>query len=298
MARPDLRPMGLGEVLDRSFQMLRRHLGTLFVTTLLGMAPMLVVYLSMGAPMGGAMTEAQVQAAGGVVIVAVLVFLVTLTIAWAALTREVEDAVSGQTVSLADGARYGLRSFPKVMALGILAYLAGLALLVPAVLAAAALAMLGSLFLGETMAAVLVGLLVVASFLVAALFWAPLGFLSLPAMVAEGLGPIRALRRAHQLGKGGRGRVVATALVAWLVMLLPTLGLPFLFGFGVEFWTGGGVGTTSSLQFYLYQAVTFAVGGLTTPFMVAVMVFTYYDRRTRREGYDVELAFEAIPRGA
>lgn len=295
MTRLDLRPMGVGEVLDRSFQMLRRHLGTLFVTTLLGMAPLLVIYLSMGVPMGAAMPEEQLAGIGGLALVAFFVFMVTVTVAWAALTRQVDQAVEGGPVSLADGARYGVRKFLKVLGLMILVYLAGLGLLLPATLAAVALGLVVSLVLGEAASAVAVAVLIVVAFAVAALVWAPLAFLSLPAMVSEGIGPVQALRRAHRLGKGGRGRVAATAFVAWLVMLLPTIGLPFLFGFGTEFWTGSGAGTTSSMQLYLYQAVTFAVGGLTTPFMVAVMVFTYYDRRVRREGYDVELASEAIP---
>lgn len=298
MTGPHLRPMGLGEVLDRSFQVLRGHLGTLFITTLIGMAPLLVIYLSMGVPMGGALPEEELAAMGGLMFVSFLVFLVTVTVAWAALTRQVDQAVEGGAVSLADGARFGARNFLKVVALVLLVYLASAGLLLPAGIAAAAVGMAGSLFLSEAVATVLIAALLVAAFAVAGLLWAPLAFLSLPAMVAEGLGPIQALRRAHRLGKGGRLRVVATAVVASLVMMLPTIGLPFLFGFGTEFWMGAGAGTASALQLYLYQAVTFAVGGLTTPFMVAVMVFTYYDRRVRREGYDVELASEAIPQNA
>lgn len=298
MTGPNLRPMGLGEVLDRSFQMLRGHIGTLFITTLVGMAPLLAIYLSMGVPMGGAVTDEQLTAMGGLAFVAFLVFMVTVTVAWTALTRQVDQALEGGTVSLADGARFGARNFLKVIALVVLIYLATIGLLIPAGIAGVAMGMVGALFLSETVSAVLVAALIVAAFAFAGLLWAPLAFISLPAMVAERLGPIQALRRAHRLGKGGRLRVVATALVASLIMMLPTIGLPFLFGFGTEFWLGTGPGTTSALQLYLYQAVTFAVAGLTTPFMVAVMVFTYYDRRVRREGYDVELASEAIPQHA
>ncbi len=295
MMRPDLRPMGLGEVLDRSFQLLRRHLGTLFVTALLGMAPLFVIYLTVGVPMGGAVPEEQMAAVGGLAIASFLIFLLTVTVSWAALTRQVTQAVEGGSVSLADGARYGLRRFFGVVGVMLLIYLAAAGLMILAALAGGALGMVASLIFGETAGAVAIAVLVIAAMVVTGLVWAPLAFLALPAMVAEGLGPIAGLRRAHRLGKGGRGRVLATAFVAWLVMLLPTIGLPFLFGFGAEFWLENAAGTASALQLYLYQAVTFAVGGLTTPFMVAAMVLTYYDRRVRREGYDVELASDAIP---
>ncbi|NIP78019.1 MAG: hypothetical protein GWM90_01975 [Gemmatimonadetes bacterium] len=299
MTRPDMRPMGMGEVLDRSFQLLRRHLGTLFVTAVLGLAPLLVMYLSLGFPSGAAMSQDQVASMGGLVIVLMLVSLVTMTVSWAALTRQLDHAASGGPVSLADGLRYGGRAFFRVAGLGILIYAVGAALLIPAGMVAALFGGGASVFLGEGVLGVGITIAaLVAAFAAAALLWAPMAFISLPALVGEGRGPIGALRRAHGLGKGGRWRIVATALLAWIVMMLPTVGIPFLFGFGMEMWTTGGVGTVTGTQLYLYQAVTFAVGGLTTPFMVAVMVLTYYDRRVRREGYDVELASEAIPQNA
>ena len=149
--------------------------------------------------------------------------------------------------------------------------------------------------LGESVAAIVVMVLVGgAALLGAALLWAPVAFLGLPAVILEGLGPVKAVRRATELGKGGRLRVTATALVAWIIMVLPTVGLSFLLGLGLSIWDPMAVGTASATQMYLYQVISFLVTGLTTPFMVAAMVFTYYDRRVRREGYDVELVSESI----
>ena len=291
----DLRPMAVGEVLDRSFQVLRGHVATLFVTAVLGTAPLLLVYLSAGMPYGAAIPEEQFAAVGGVMLLMVILFLVTITVSWAALTRQVDQAVAGSTVSVGDGLRQGLRAFPRVIVLAILVYLIGVALAVPAAGIAAVVGGVLGMFLGtETVAVVLTVSAMAAAFVAVALLWAPMAFLSLPALIAEGLGPLRALRRAHELGRGGRVRIMGTAIVAWIVMMLPAFGLPFLFGFGMALWTPEGAGTVPATQLYLYQAVSFLVGGLTTPFLVAVMVFTYYDRRVRREGFDVELASESI----
>jgi hypothetical protein len=224
MTTRDLRPMALGEVLDRSFQVLRHHIGTLFVTAIVGTAPLLLLYLGVGLPYGTAMPADPPGAVGILMFAVILGFVLTAAVSWAALTREVDQTVTGGPVSFADGMRHGLRAFFRVLGL-----------------------------------------------------------------------VIAAVKRAHTLGKGGRVRIVATAFVSWLLMMLPTIGLPFVLGMGFDIWTTDTVGTIPATQLYVYQAVSFLVGGLTTPFMVAVMVFTYYDRRVRREGYDVELVSESIP---
>lgn len=296
MTMRDLRPMAVGEVLDRSFQVLRRHVGTLFVTAVLGTAPLLLIYLTAGVPYGASIGGDPAPAVGMLMVLMLVLFVLTAAVSWAALTREVDQTVTGGTVSFADGLKHGLRWFPRVVALVILVYLTGALVMIPAALVGAAVGAAGMLFLGEgAIAVTLTFALMVAVLVLAGLLWAPMAFMSLPALIAEGTGPIRALKRAHGLGKGGRVRVVATALVAWIVMMLPTLGIPFLLGMGMDLWTPDGAGTIPATQFYLYQAISFLVGGLTTPFMVAVMVFTYYDRRVRREGYDMELVSESIP---
>lgn len=298
MTTREIRPMTMGEVLDRSFQMLRRHVGTLFVTAVLGTAPLLVLYLTLGTAGTPVLSDAEMAAMSGTLILAFLLFLVTGTISWAALTRQVDRGVEGEPVTLGDGLRTGVRAFFRVLFYVILMYLAGMVIVLPITLALFAVATVAGGLLGSEIAAgVLAFLGFGAGLLLAALVWAPMAFLGLPALISEGIGPIAALKRAHELGKGGRFRIVATAVVAWLVMMLPTIGLPFIFGFGMAFWSPESAGTVPATQLYLYQAVTFLVGGLTTPFLVAVMVHTYYDRRVRREGYDVELASEAIPQG-
>jgi hypothetical protein len=298
MTTREIRPMSMGEVLDRSFQILRRHVGTLFVTAVLGTAPLLVLYLAMGTAGTPLLTDAEMAAMSGTLVLAFLLFLVTGTISWAALTREIDQGVEGAPVTLGDGLRTGLRSFFRVLAYAILVYVVGFVIVLPVSLALFAVATVAGGLLGSE---ILAGVLAVLGFgtglLLAALVWAPMAFLGLPALISEGIGPIAAIKRGHELGKGGRVRIVATAVVAWLVMMLPTVGLPFLFGFGMSLWSPETAGTVAATQLYLYQAVTFLVGGLTTPFLVAVMVYTYYDRRVRREGYDVELASAAIPQG-
>ncbi|MGK7311883.1 MAG: hypothetical protein ACN0LA_06545 [Candidatus Longimicrobiales bacterium M2_2A_002] len=292
----DLRPMTMGEVLDRSFQVLRRHFGPLFVTALIGIVPLLGIYLT-AIPSTATVTPGFSPAMATMLFVLYILLLLTMAISWGAVTQEVDQAVKEEAVSVMDGLRHGMKAFFRVVGFWIMAYLAVLAVFLPALLAAAVVMAVAGFLFGESALAGIVGFVAAgAAFLVAGFVWAPIGFLGLPAVMIEGLGPIKALRRAHELGKGGRIRVGVTALAAWIIMILPTIGLSFAMGLGFAAFDPTVAGTASTTQLYLYQVVSFLVTGLTTPFMVAAMVFMYYDRRVRREGYDVEVVSEPVPR--
>ncbi|MFW5947672.1 MAG: hypothetical protein ACOCUW_04190 [Gemmatimonadota bacterium] len=291
----DLRPMTVGEILDRSFQVLRQHVGTLFVTALIGILPLLGLYLTM-APYAGAVSPEAMAAMTTLFLVFYLLILMTTAVSWGALTRDVNRVVRGEPVSLTDGLRHGLRAFFRIAGLWLLVTLAAVGAFLVPVLGAAIVLVGVSVIVGEgVLAGLLTFGLVLAALAIGLLLWAPVAFMGLPALMVEGLGPLRSLRRAHELGKGGRLRVTVTAFVAWLIVTLPAIGVPFLLGIGAALWDPAAAGTATATQLYLYQAISFLVTGLTTPFMVAVMVFTYYDRRVRREGYDVELVAESIP---
>lgn len=293
----DLRPMTMGEVLDRSFQVLRRHLGTLFLTALVGILPLLGIYLS-AIPYSSATAGASGAAAALFGFFYLLMFL-TAAVSWGALTRDVDQAAHGRSVGVKDGLARGFRAFFRIVGYWIMAYLAAVGILMPMIfIAGIVLAVAGGALGQSVLAVVLVGGATVALLGAAVLFWAPIGFLGLPALMVEHLGPIKAVRRAHSLGKGGRFRVAATAFTAWLIMMLPTVGLSFLLGLGLAVFDPTAAGTSTSTQLYFYQVFSFLITGVTTPFMVAAMVFTYYDRRVRREGYDVELASESLSQTA
>jgi hypothetical protein len=289
MTVPQIQPMGVGEILDRSFQVLRQHVGPLFITALIGTAPYVIL-------LAGAMTPASVDGAaesvaGGFIIMgALLLLFLTTAIVWGALAHQVEAALAGRPVTVGDGLRSGVRHMWRLIGAGLGAYFLLMAVIVPGILIGFAAAFVGEAVLGGGVGAmVFTAIAFLVPLALAAVFWTALTFLVLPAVVIEGAGPIKGLVRGNRLAKGGRLRVFLTALVSYVVIVLPTLGLPFLFGVGAEFWAPEVAGTVASTRLYLANGAVFLAGGVTTPFLVAVMVHSYYDRRVRREGYDVEL---------
>lgn len=289
MAQPAMRPMGVGEVLDRSFQVLRRHFGTLVLTSLIGFAPLLLLYMMAGIPYGAAVPEDAFAAGlGATVFLLFIAMIIGAAVVWTALTHQVDQAARGGLVTVGGGLKTGFASLLRLLGAGIVAYLMLLVIMVPVgIVAAIALpaAAVGGFGAGAAAAVAITALAVVGL-----VVWSAMAFLLLPALVVERLGPIASVRRANALAKGGRMRVFATALLAWLVVILPSIGLPFLLGAGAAMWDPQAAGEMSTVQLYVYQALTFAISAFTTPFLAATMVYTYYDRRVRREGYDVEVA--------
>lgn len=293
MTVSEMRPMGVGEVLDRSFQTLRRHFGILFATAAIGFSPLLVLYLVVGTPYSYmASSEPPTAAASMALIVLGLVTMLMTAVLWGALTDQVDADAKGDAVVVGAALRTGLRATPRMILAGILIYLAMMGVMIPVFILGAVLGGLGAALGSTILSGVLAAIGFVAGGVVAAVVWSSLAFLMVPALVIEKLGPIKALRRANALSKGGRIRVTVTAFMAFLVVMLPALGLPFVLGAGSMMWNPAVAGQMSTTQLYLYQAVMIAVSAVTTPFLVAAAVYSYYDRRVRREGLDVEMASE------
>jgi hypothetical protein len=98
-------------------------------------------------------------------------------------------------------------------------------------------------------------------------------FVSLPACLAERLGPWTSLRRSRELTKGHRWKVFALTLL----ILAGSLGSMF-----VEPWLFGVAG------FIAGSAVKLIWSGLWVAFSAVLLVVTYHDLRVAKEGADIE----------
>lgn len=294
MSQPDMRPMSTGEILDRAFQVLRRHFRVLVATALLGTAPALLLYAVLGVPYGMTTTSNGVPALAPAAGLLILLMFLSGLIVWAALARQVDRAATDGEVSIGDGLKAGVRSLLRLIGASIVAYLALIGVMLPSMIVGGILAaVMGPRTDNPVGIAVLV-IVVAVPVLVGVVVWSSIALLMLPAIVVERVGPIHALRRANALAKGARVKLCAIALISWVIVMLAMVGLPMLFGVGLRVWDPASAGTISAGTLYLQQAITFLVGGVTTPFLAAAMVYAYYDRRVRREGYDVEIASDAL----
>jgi hypothetical protein len=206
-----------------------------------------------------------------------------------------DGAVGGRDVGLGEALGAGLRLVPRTAVLGVASYILLFGSWIPAMLLAGIVGFVaGMADGGGAVSGVVTVVAMAAAMVVATIWWGAMAMMSLPAMVAERLGPVASLNRANSLAKGARLRSVGLGFLAWLIVVLPTLGIYFLMGIGSGLFDPQAQARMSAGQLYLQQVVGVGVGAVTTPYLIGVMVLLYYDRRVRREGYDVEVASAAL----
>lgn len=291
-----LHPLSMAEILDRAFQVYRRHFSTMFVVAVVTFLPMSLLYMVAGEPVTGA---GEAALPGPFFWIVLVLALPVTALGWAALTEVAHRGAVEDAPRVRRALARGLQVVLRLLAFGLVAYLMLLfttvAMLVPVVLGA----VVGSQGFGEGSLATVSVLAVVALAalgvgLVLLTWWGAVVTLGLPVLVVEDVGLLKTFRRAHDLSRGARIRTVTVSFVAWLAVMLPTLGILLTFGLGSSLWNPDSALTMTAREVYLQNALLSLSGVLTTPFLVASMIYIYLDRRIRREGYDVELASDAL----
>lgn len=290
-----LRPLSFGETLDGAFRTLRRHFVPLTATSLL---PMVLAGGGAVAAFAGGAGLAGTGAGRAVLLgLGVLLLLACgplFVLALGALTHQVSEGWIGAPVDIAAGLRAGARAWPRLLGALLLAMVAGwiasmvvmmpvsiaLAVVMPAVAGGGetgAMLALAAVYLVSIPLSLGVNYLLLSS------------FACLPAVVVlEGLGPMEAVTRSHALAGGARMRTGGLLFVATIIAYLPmivALVAGTLTGALVQ--PGAGVALLQGLALLVAWAAAL-------PFLVAVAVLVYCDRRVRLEALDVAVAARAL----
>jgi hypothetical protein len=294
MTVPNFRPMGFGEILDGAFTLYRRNLVTFLVTALL---PTLVLGAAFYA-FGGAYFRAvlsgdpsALMGAVGSLFLGMILGGLAYMVLWAALTRQAAQAYVGQPTSVGDGMRTGIRKLLPIMGAGFVIGILGLVVYFAIVLVFAVIVGIGAAT-GSAVVGVVFGLIGGLLALAAYLCAIAMLFAVLPAIIVEDKGPIEAIGRSFDLARGALGRIVGLMVVTILITYLPVMAVLLV--------TGGfaNLADPNALpdagQFVTQQILGLGAGVLTTPFMVAVIVLLYFDRRVRTEALDVRMAADRL----
>jgi hypothetical protein len=255
---------GTGYLIARTFTTWGRHVLHFAPLGLLGGAPMAVgsylLYSSMPGLVEGQASPSfdRFLAVMGAFGVAWLVTMLLLPLLMGAVAHGAIQALRGERPRLGAMLAAGGRGYLRLLAMGLLVTLAmipaSLLLVVPAII-------------------LLVG-------------WS----VAIPAVVAEGLGPIRALSRSWALTRGHRWRVFAGFLVASIAVAMVAglfQGVTFAALLATHGPRGMGPGPALAVPMTVYQLV---LGALNTVLQVAMAV-AYHGLRTAKEGGDpVQLA--------
>jgi hypothetical protein len=187
-----LRPLNVGEILDRSFSLYRSQFGPMVGTALALYLPLAVMLAVFG--LIEASDSPSVLIAGGAFALLIMpLMLVGMVLALGSLTYQASRAYMGHPAGVGESLRHG---FSRFFALAFAMILTGI-----------------GIFLG--LFGLLIGALIV---------WVLL-FAVVPAVVIERRGPVSALQRSADLAEGDWWRIFAVIVVALLIATLPSTAL-------------------------------------------------------------------------
>ncbi len=270
MANLDLRPLSLGEILDRTFSLYRKNfLLFLGITALphllvlaLNLAEMMMTQIP-AVPTPSPVEQLQSRSVSGGLLafgivglfVGLFVYLVAYLFAQGGTVYAVSELYLGRQTSIGVSLRRmrgQLGSLFGVILLNGLAVMgAALFLIIPGIYLACRL------------------------------------ITCVPAALLEDLGPRASLERSFRLTKGSAGRAFVIFLL-YFIMLYAAILLfmfPFLFMAGLSAKEPGMMRMWLSLS----QVGNFVAGVLVNPFLTIATAVFYYDLRVRKEAFDLQL---------
>jgi len=296
-----MQPMGIGEILDRSFRFLRQYFWLLFIIIFIPQAIFFVVNFVLQFLISGDMTQdfsLSMGAGFGIsTFLAVIIFLVLQFWAQGALIHAVSETYLGHSTSIK--ASYGAMRSRIGRLIGTLVLWSIIVFGIPALFGMAAAVTVQSLALmglgGITAGIIAVVVVIIAIWIFATLF---LNWLLVDKVVVlEEIGWMKALRRSKELMKGrtepGFWKSIKTkASLIILVGFLIGIGIHLLFQLpgvllGILF-PGGIVITT------VQGVLNMAAVSLATAYTAMAMILFYYDIRVRKEGFDLKMMAEKL----
>jgi hypothetical protein len=305
-----LRPFTLGEILDRTAQLYRRHF-LLFAGVAAAPTGVLVaVFAACGVLLGtvsvAARSTMSADAITGLIVIGVLlvglpVGLGATVVSHAALTHTAVHTHMGRPQTMREAFKSVWPRFWRYLGLLILQVV--LAGLIPGAAAAAIVSILayfgfraGNGTVTDVGTGVLAILVVMAAFVY--IVWRALGYsMAMAVCVVEDKLAMESLSRSVKLSRGTRGRIFVMALLVWAISIVLSFVtyIPMVIVLAVVTAVGHGAAyaaITTVVAEILQALLNFALQMLVTPVYMTALVLFYFDQRIRTEGYDIEYLME------
>ena len=263
---PDLRPLGIGEILDVAIKIYWRNALTFFAAVLVVVLPVQVLIALVQASAtpsfreSGFRSDTSGQSVGltvtATLLVAILGF-VAGTLATGACYKGVADAYLSERANWKSSLRFAARRLHSIVWVTILG----------AILAALGL-----------IACIVPGVYLYVSWIVA-----------VPVLLTEGLKGRKALGRSRQLVAGRWWPTFGIVVLGAVLTGIVNSGIGAALG-AASF----GAGTDTPAGVLLAIASGTVGSTLTTPFTAAYISVLYFDLRVRKEGFDLQLLAERV----
>jgi hypothetical protein len=302
---PQLRPLGVGDVLDRTFTVYRSKPLMFIGLSAIWYLLLFLVFIVLGAVIfAGSLSAFARQSAtpspdlvaGAIVgiiglgLIAIVIAILLFSAQSAGLVHAAARRYLAKEVTIGESFRAGLSAAGRLFVAGLLIFLAiaALWLLVFAV--------------GGIVAAVsrepAIGVLAIVLAVIVAIvgsFYLAASWLVAPVVVVvEKMGPIAALSRSWRLSSGSRWRIIGIQVLLGILNLVLSLLIGGIFG-GLaaagQTTQPGQFGPSTVVQTLVNLASTI----IWAPVEWIAFTILYYDLRVRKEAFDLQLAAEALP---
>lgn len=297
-----IRPMGLGEILDDIFRVYRRHFLLLTgISLILSVPPLLLQFASgtagqlgffftlfsnLGRPVSVVDQQLPPPPNPGLIALAYLMVILVAPFTVGAISRAGIDLALARPVSIRSAFGGVLRRYLGLFAMSLLFVLVAIGFVAALTVVIAAMA----LAIREIVAVIFLSVVVVALAVVAGIFLAVRWSVAVPAMLAEGLGPIRAIGRSWALTRGSWWRLFGTLIVLYLLQSVIGSALG-IFAFPVAFLVPF---VEPAVRGAIALTISTAAQAVTLPIVYLCFVLLYFDLRVRREDFDLDqLALQA-----
>jgi len=287
--------MRLGEILDGSFNIYRRHFGLFMrLTLILVWLPIAAgIYLNLRFAKNPfealSMVQEHMGASFGIVLVFIVVAVFCGLLLKAATIRVISDSYLGQEPELGASLRF---AFDKILPLLLVALSKGLLIILLLLVSGAGVALL--FFLGRLAGPGMAGLMIFFGVVAAIWFaiWVLCAYATTTAVIVlEDLpSAFDAFGRSWELTRAARLKVFGTAAVAWLIsQFLPQSVVNGISGVV-------GIAGNGSLQ-PIFVVVASLLSIVLAPILPCALTLLYYDLRVRREAFDLQVLSDQLGTG-
>jgi hypothetical protein len=287
--------MRLGEILDGSFNIYRRHFGLFMrLTLILVWLPTAAgIYLNLRfskTPFALlSVFQEHLGASIGVILTLVVVWTACSLLLKAGTIRIISDSYLGQEPELGAALRFGI---DKIIPLLLVALSKALLLILLYLACAVGVGIL--YFVGRLVGPGMAGLMIFIGIVGAIWFvaWVACGYgTTTPIIVLEDLpSAFDTFGRSWELTRGARLKVFGTVVVAWLIsQFLPQMVIGGISGVL-------GVSGNDSLQPF-FVVIASLMGIVLAPILPCALTLLYYDLRVRREAFDLQVLSDQLGTG-
>jgi hypothetical protein len=302
----ELRPLSLGELLDRTFTLYRDHfwvfVGIMAIPSSLAVPMNFLVYAKQGSPFALGTPRAQAAVFTLPYAAFFTVFFLVYSIAQGAVTHAVADAYLGRVPTVRGSYARVRKRFWGLIGLILNVGIRVVGIFVGAVFVAVvaggaaggALAASSGNQLVMQFAIIAIVLIAFAGGGALAVFLALRYMVSIPAFMFENLGVLASIRRSVQLTKGRRGHIFVAALLASIIGNVGVLVFqgPFVLA---------AIATSRNGSWPMWLNFIASASGalgasLTGAFLMIVLVLCYYDTRIRKEAFDLQFMMASLDR--